>query len=196
MAIIHPSQPTGGKEIIHTALGRRMHPAGRVRSLRGAPHIGAALPIYRIGREDISTDTPIAKARKIGWGYPVIGGKVPGLALLHRVSGRLGLAGIVEGFFPRQFLKAALRAEETLHSSNVAFQPRLLEIPSLHVYALWLFAPKGNSRFVVISKSPATRRSRLHVESGIQAHIDAARAVAVNASRQKLRVKGAKSRRR
>jgi hypothetical protein len=90
----------------------------------------------------------LAQARRVGWRYPVLVGDIQCLAYLRESTAGLRFGGITEGVLPRRVFEAAAVVENGLKSIDAEFQPRLLEIPSLHFYALWLYRRGGASRFV------------------------------------------------
>jgi hypothetical protein len=153
MPIVSQLQPKNAREIVHMALGQRLHRAEHAASLRGAPRTGAALPVYRIAKANISDRTLLSRAKKIGWRYPLVGGECPGLVHLVTVRGGFEFGGITEGIFAQRLLDAALLAEHALSKHKKKFQPRLLDIPALHVHALWLRSPRGTNYFIALSES-------------------------------------------
>jgi hypothetical protein len=153
MAIVGQAEPVGGREIIHAALSRRIRRPKPIASLKGSPKTGAALPVYRISRKGALVSKPLSRAKKIGWRYLIVGGSAIGLAVLARRSQRLEFGGIHEGALPDSLLKAAELAEQRSGAETKTFEPRLLEIPSQHVFALWMFAPRVGSFFIPLTGS-------------------------------------------
>ncbi|MGH6872476.1 MAG: hypothetical protein ACREHE_13320 [Rhizomicrobium sp.] len=166
MAIAKPSHPDRGAKLVREALYSRIAAGGPHRPLMGDARLGAGLPVYRLDKPG----GPLGKARMTGWKYLVVGGKAPGLATLHRESGRYVYGGLIEGKLPRRTLEAAVFAEQRLRKSKARYRPRLLEIPALAIYALWLHAP-GDNRFVLISRPG--RRSGYELEENLERHIKA-----------------------
>lgn len=148
MSFMMQEEPAHGRDRAHDEICARLHPSRRMASLDGKLRTGTPLPVYRLGRPrgDITT-RPEERAKKVGWRYPIFGGKVPGLLFLHRAGGKLVYGGISEGEFPNRLLKAALAAEKEIGGMKKALEPRLLEIPSLRLYMLWFYASRGKNYF-------------------------------------------------
>jgi len=153
MTIHTQDAPKSGRRILHAALGRRLHRAAHMPSLRGEPKSGHPLPLYRLTEHGLAQDVPLAHARRIGWQYPVIGGDLPGLASLRRTAGGLRYASLIEGPLAQRLLDAALLAEQNLAKHEAEFQPRRLQIPSLQAELLWMYRPRGGSLFVSLSEA-------------------------------------------
>jgi hypothetical protein len=145
-------------------------------SLHGAPKTGMPLPLYRISAAAAASAKPLARVQKIGWQYPLLGGKCPGLVNLREGSGGLKYSGVIEGALPERFLSAALLAEREFQDDDETYEPRLLHIPSLQLQALWLYRARGRSRFV--SFSERRRALPLKVEDDIRGLIRRVRAAA------------------
>jgi len=72
------------------------------------------------------------------------------IALLVDGTDHLVYAGMSQGVIGKRLLDAASFAEDALAKVVKDYEPRLLEIPALRIYLLWLFS-RGDSRFVVLS---------------------------------------------
>ncbi len=169
MAIIRAREPVRGREIVHAALRRTIREDHPVPLLRNFGQTGAPLPIYRIGPTGIAHPHPITRAKKIGWRYPIVNGGSPGLACLLQKSDCLEFSGVSDGQFPERLFDAAAVAEEQLGHLERKFQPRLLEIPSLRLYLLWLFSPRRESRFIPLTDAGSPNFPSLHTMSDIEA---------------------------
>lgn len=155
MAIETPKQHPRGRKTLHEAL--RLRVAARDPWLQGSPRTLAGLPVYTLAWSDVSRGAFAAKARRTGWVYPVVGGKSPALALLAMdEAGRPAYAGAIASSLARRLLRAGARAEAELGAARTRFHPRILEIPSLRLFALWLHAPRDASRFVAITHERAS----------------------------------------
>jgi hypothetical protein len=121
-------------------------------SLRGAASTGHPLPLYRLGAGALKGKAPLSRARKIGWYVPVIGGAVPGLAILRARAKGPEYAGLIEGPLAQRLLDAALFVEGDLADAEAVFEPRLLQIPSLQALLLWMQRP-GKSLFVALAEA-------------------------------------------
>jgi hypothetical protein len=164
MAFVVRNAPKGARRTIHAALARRRHLAPQIPSLDGSPHTGHPLPVYRIGPTALESAKMLSRARLVGWRYPLVGGKSPGLAELRKRAKAWRYAGIIEGSLPQRFLEAALLAEAHPKIAQESVRPRFLEIPALRLQALWLRS-RGRDRFIVLSTAQAA--SALEIESGV-----------------------------
>lgn len=174
MTIRRNAEPARGRGIVHNALSQRAHRFQYVPVLRGSPQIGAPLPIYLLSRDGASLPVPLSAAKMVGWRYPIIGGSAVGLASLLKEPDGLKFAGISQGTLPERLLNAAVLADEKLGSRTKKFEPRLLEIPSLRIYALWLYASRGQSFFIPLMDGHPPGSSPLQIEGNIQPKISAA----------------------
>ena len=174
MAVVGQGEPAGGREIIGDALRRRLHRAQHLPALQGSPQIGAPLPVYHLGRAEASLSNALLAARMIGWRYPIVGGGSPGLAYLREESGRLAYAGLSHGPVPERLLDAADLASDNFGASVQKFEPRLIEIPSLRLCALWLCGPEGQNFYVVLEDGQRMGAGLLQIERSIKPRIDAA----------------------
>ncbi len=156
------------------ALARRIRRAPSLPSLCGSPRIGTPLPVYHLSRKEAALGDPVSTAKMIGWRYAVIGGQWPGVASLKEDAGALSYAGLSYGTPAQRLLDAAQLAEETLGSAAVEYEPRVIEIPSLRLSALWLFRPSGQSYYVVIEDGRAADTCVLQLDRSIQPRIAAA----------------------
>jgi hypothetical protein len=170
MPISRPREPVGSREILHSALAKRLHGSRQLRCLRGAPKTGAPLPIYRIGRTATLRPNPLAIAKKIGWGFPIVGGEVPGVGYLTVKGAALRYAGVVEGQAAKRLWNAAALADRHMRSRKGSFEARILQIPTLRIRALWLHSRKQKSVFVVLRSA----RARLQLVTDIQPLVAAA----------------------
>ena len=147
MAFKNRAEPTGGREVVGDALGRRRHQAHSMPSLRGAPRIGAPLPVFLIHRRDAKRRAPMSAARLVGWRYPIVGAEEVALASLREGEHGKVFTGIEHGLLPERLMDAAKLADSKLKGRPSHFEPRLLEVPSLRIHVLWLYRAR-QSRFV------------------------------------------------
>jgi hypothetical protein len=164
----------GGREIVYTALGRRLHRAQHLSALRGSPQIGAPLPIFLLDHAEASLEDPLSAARLVGWRYPIVGGASPGLAYLREDAGDLKFAGIADGQLPERLLEAAVLADDNFGSRPERFQPRLLEIPSLRICGLWLCGSERHNFFILLENGQRRGSWPLQIERSIQPAITTA----------------------
>lgn len=135
-------------------------------SLRGSPRTGSPLPVYRMGGTNTALPNSLRRAKIRGWQYPLIGGESPGLVHLSKAHDGLKYAGVTEGPFVRRLLDAASLAEERLADSSQMFEPRLLEIPALQIYLLWLRPKQGANIFVSLSERKLVPKLTLESDIG------------------------------
>lgn len=152
MVIKLQSEPAGARNILHASLSSRIRSARHILALRGSPRTGAPLPIYRISYAEAASSSPLRKARKVGWQYPIVGGDAPGLGHLIKRRDGLTFAGVSEGGLAQSLLDAARLAEEKLQKLKKKFSARLLEIPSLRIYALWLHSRDKKDFFIFLGE--------------------------------------------
>ena len=170
MAVFTQAKPAGGREILHRALRKRFHRRPAVTMPRGIAQTGTPMPAYRLTRRAAAQAKPLSRAREVGWRYPVLVGGTPCLACLRNSSYGLQYGGMGEGILPQRLFEAAALAVKELDSIEGRFQPRLLEIPALRLFALWLFAPRRASRFIVLVAGYGSS-STLKIESDIAPHL-------------------------
>jgi hypothetical protein len=164
-------EPVGGRDIVNTALSQRSHRSQHLPALGGSPQTGAPLPVYLLSRDEALLPDPLSAARLIGWKYPIIGGDSPGLAFLLIAPDGLKFGGISHGPLPSRLLDAAVLADNHLESLAEEFEPRLLEIPALHIYALWLFHAERENFFVSLMDGQPPGSVSLRIENNIQPRI-------------------------
>jgi hypothetical protein len=153
MTIVCQQQPVGGRELVHGAVNARRQ-LSLLPSLRGSPQVGSAIPVYRLSRHSVSLPKPLSRARKIGWRYPIVRGDAPGFVALLKKADRLEFGGIHEGSLAKNLLDAAALAKQALPHTET-FEPRILEVPSLRLHALWMFAPRAGGRFISLIRGRA-----------------------------------------
>lgn len=174
MPIVIPREPEGARETVHEALGRRIPRAQFLTPLGGAqPQTTSPLPLYNLGLDQALGPDPVEKAKLVGWRYPVVGGPQAGLA--HLTSGPEGLtySGLSHGHFPQRLLDATAVAEQALGAAPEAYEARLLQIPALRIFALWLSGKQD--RFVILADGKTAEVSPLQVTEDIGPVIEAVR---------------------
>ncbi len=173
MAEFVHAERSRGRHIIHRALRRRLErrTAGRIPA--GFAQTGMPLPAYRLTRNAAATPDALSHVKRTGWRYPVLIDAIPALAYLQDSQARLQFRGMAEGLLPRRLFQAAALAERVLEAVDATFKPRLLEVPALHLYALWFYAPRGASRFILLNVAHRPGED-LRMESDIKHHIRAA----------------------
>ena len=171
MTVVARSEPAEGRRIVNDALALRMRRAPSLPPLCGFPRIGVPLPVYHLSRKEAALGDPVSTAKMIGWRYAVVGGTLPGVASLKEEAGVLSYAGLTHGTAVERLLDAAVLAEDTLGSAAEEFEPRVIEIPSLRLYALWLFGRSGLSFYVVLEDGRSPEAFVLQLERSIQPRI-------------------------
>jgi hypothetical protein len=173
MAFQSQAAPAGATDIVHAALVSRLQRAQHLPALQGSPQTGTPLPSYVLDRVEASRDAPLSAARRVGWRYPIVGGASPGLATLIGEQQGLTFAGVSHGPLAERLMQAATLVEDNLGSKQEQFEPRLLEIPSLRICALWLYGGSQNF-FVVLVDGQRPGEPELQLERDIQPRIAAA----------------------
>lgn len=171
MVIRRQPEPPGARNILHAALITRMRSARHILALRGSPRTGAPLPIYRLSYSATASPEPLRKARKVGLYYPIVGGDTPGLGHLIIARGGLRFAGVSEGRLALGLLDAATLAEDKLRTKTRIFTARLLEIPSLRIYALWLHSRDKMDCFVFLTGEERHAKSQFSLVGDIAPQI-------------------------
>lgn len=171
MPIKSQIEPVDGRDIVKIALGRRSHRAQHLTALRGSPQIGAPLSVYLISGDKALSDDDLSTAELIGWKYPIVGGDSIGLAFLLITPEGVKFAGISHGPLPNRLLEAAILADEHLKSLGGEFELRLLEIPALHIFALWLCGAEGKNEFISLIDGQSPASSKLQIENNMRSLI-------------------------
>jgi hypothetical protein len=174
MTIVAHAEPAGGREIVHHELGERLQRARDISALRGSLQTAGPLPVYVIDAEKVADSKRLSRARMVGWRYPIIGGPSPGLAHLIGEAQNLKFVGISHGQIPARLLDAAVLAEKKLGSLKEKYEPRILEIPSLRLCALWFHGARGRDNFVVLVDGQEPSTAPLRIEPSIEARTSAA----------------------
>lgn len=118
---------------------------------RAAPH---PFPLYRLKLASIRQGAdPLRGATRIGWRYLVERDDTPAVADLHERSdtGALDFGQMATGPLADQLVAGANRAEALFGEQRGAeqeYEARILEVPSLHIIALWL--ESENPLFLVL----------------------------------------------
>ncbi len=174
MPIVTQPEPEGARETVHEALGRRMPRAEFLTPLGGgAPETTSPLPLYNVGLDHALGPDPVANATLVGWRYPVVGGAQPGLAHLTAGPDGLTYGGLSHGAFPQRLLDATGVADQALGDAPESYEARLLQIPALRIFALWLAGERDH--FVVLADGTTAEVSPLRMTDDIRPTIEAVR---------------------
>ena len=155
MPIKRKAEPANARAILTSSLRKRSHHAQHVSALRGKVQISGPVPVFSLGHEASSRAHPLRSVRLVGWNYLLTGGEAAGLAHLHSRRGMLSFAGLTDGPTAQNLIHAATLADGHLNSVKRSFEARILEIPSLRIHALWLYAGDGRSQFVELGHGGA-----------------------------------------
>jgi hypothetical protein len=146
MSLIVPQPPAESLEIVRAALERQVGQksiAGEVLSATGAGNLAVALPhqVYFIGLEDIAEGNLLAAARLGRWRYIMLKDDNPTAAAeisINRDSKALKFSNINRGVFIEGTIEAIRSAERLDEVQASDYELRLLNIPAMHVVAIWL----------------------------------------------------------
>jgi hypothetical protein len=184
MPIRNRREPRHNRSIVHYGLALA-HARGATLG-RGA-QTGAPLPVYHAvpGKDG----NPSAKARLIGWDYPVTDGEsLLGLARLRRPPGGFVFDGVTHGWLVEFLAEAAHLAHEKLRRGRKPVEPRLLKMPAVGV-ALWLHGV-GSDHYVLLARRPGAPELAIESKAQLARRINAARRLAAAAARKaKLRTR-------
>jgi hypothetical protein len=159
MPIQRKAEPPRARAILTSSLAKRAHHAKHVGALRGKVQVFGPVPVFSLGFEAPNRPHPLRSVLLVGWNYLLTGGETPGLAHLHSRRGKLSFAGITQGPAAEHLIHAATLADDSLKPVKRSYEARILEIPSLRIHALWLYARDGHSRFVELGRgTPDTHK--------------------------------------
>lgn len=169
MTIDRHQGPNGGQEVVAEALSRRAYRSVDVPPLGGTPKVYDPVPVYQLGLEEAAHGTPPSQARRVGWWYPIIGGVEPAFALLEEANGKPTFAGITHGILAKRFYQACDLVDRTLGQSTERYEPRLFDVPALHVVSLWLAGRQDLFVPLMLGKPPGS--APLSIEEHIEGRI-------------------------
>lgn len=156
MGIILPPPPDNAMAILTDAVtdlqaGDPTRAAGGG-SARAAPH---PFPLFRLTLAAIRCGTdPLRSVKQVGWRYLVERDGTPAIADLHQrsLNGALNFGQIASGPLVDRFIARAQQAETLVSNDSRKeddYQARILEVPALHISALWLEG--GHPLFLLVS---------------------------------------------
>ncbi|HEY1630667.1 MAG TPA: hypothetical protein VGF56_05095 [Rhizomicrobium sp.] len=175
MPFAKSAQPRGGKQALRKALRRRIHSRHPLRAFRKDVRAAAALPLHVL--RSAAAGAPLSRAARSGWWYPMLASGKPAIAFM-RGKDRPRFAGMTSGKLAENLFRAAKRAERDLSGAGQTYAPRLIEIPSLRIIALWLYAPRGHSRYVLLAHGRARARPDFVILDSLEQAREAARKAA------------------
>jgi hypothetical protein len=139
------------RRVLHEALASRGGALRHVRSLRGNARSTAPLPVYRLSAPAALSSRPLARARRIGWVYLIVGGERPALATVLERRKSLLYAGISEGLLAQRLIDAVELAHERYKAEQRVVRVRILQVPSARLTVLWLAIRGLKSEFIALS---------------------------------------------
>lgn len=174
MAIERQQGPEGGQDVVAEALTRRAHRSATVSPLGGTPRLYDPIPVYHLGLDDAERGYSPSKARKVGWWYPVIGGVEPAFALIEEAEGRPRFAGLVHGTLAKRLYLACDLVDRSFRDSAEHYEPRVFDIPALHLVSLWLVGNQDLFVPLMLGKPPGTAPLMIQeqIESRIKEALD------------------------
>jgi hypothetical protein len=146
MAITKPQGPPGGAAVVGRAVAHLMtRGPGALPAIAGAaaPQTSQPIRLFTLKLSDITDDKFLNKAVPIGWRYIIVDTKPVAVADLKeaRAGAQPGFASLIRGVIaPR--LERATELAQQYEIKPGTFEPRILEIPSLYLTALWLHGPQ------------------------------------------------------
>jgi hypothetical protein len=143
------------KELALQQLRARLPAKEYIVALQGSPALSEGVPIYSISPRALKWPNALAMAKRSGWCFLIAHGKEPGTAVVRKYRSQWSFAGIGLKDFAHRFV-TSIRKAETTCASGKYFDLRLLEIPAVHFYSIWLFSEGGRSR--VLPLAPPGRR--------------------------------------
>lgn len=153
MSVMIEPAPEESNTVVSRALRVRIRRESPLPLLRASLRIATPLPAYGISNNGLRAADPLARARLHAWRYPLLSGSDSGFAHVIKRGKSLDFAGVSAGRFAERVLAACVCAEREFASRKEPYQARLLNLPALHLHAVWLFRPRGKSRFLVLSDS-------------------------------------------
>jgi hypothetical protein len=146
MAISKPQGPTGGAAVVGRAVAHLMSRGpGALPAVAGAaaPQTSQPIRLFMLNLKDITDDSFLKKAVPVGWRYIIVG---PGPIAVADVKetgggGPPGFASLIRGKIAERLEQASEFAQQYEAKPGI-FEPRILEIPSLYITALWLHGPQ------------------------------------------------------
>ncbi|MEM5316532.1 hypothetical protein [Paraburkholderia sp. JHI869] len=163
MTLTVPTEPVGGRDIVQSELARRSHRANTIAALRGTPSTTAPLPFYTLTRHDFTLQDPLSAAKQVGWRYLIVDGDAPGVVMISTRKGHFDFAGIASGPLPQRLFDAVTLANQGLGADPIAYEMRLLDIPSMRDSAVWL---KGSSsQFISLMDGQPPGSAALRIET-------------------------------
>lgn len=137
ITVIQPLPPSGPAAIMR-ALGDLNPSTGR---LGGAQvDMSAPLGLFRLGLDDIETESSFGRAEFAGWRYILEGGErgVGAADVVLAEGGQARFASLARNEQAELLLQAAHLAERVAEGLAEDCEARVLVVPSLYVSALWL----------------------------------------------------------
>ncbi|MCX5542096.1 hypothetical protein M3A49_21720 [Paraburkholderia sp. CNPSo 3076] len=164
MTLTVPTEPVGGRDIVQSELARRSHRSNTIAALRGTPSTTAPLPFYTLTRHDFTLADPLSAAKQVGWRYLIVDGEAPGVVMVSTRKGHFEFAGIASGPLPQRLYEAVTLANRALGTDPITYEVRLLDLPSMRAFAVWLNG--ASSQFISLMEGQPPGSAALRIETG------------------------------
>jgi hypothetical protein len=161
MPVTEPDPPPEAREAVQAALQQFGDmPAAQLHALAGTrpnelestnPH-----PVFHVGLSDLARDDVLASAQPTGWRFLLRQGDEV-VASAETVTGRDGseqFSLINSGPYVGATVSALERAAGLPETRDRSYEPRLLQVPALHVTALWLHSERDSDLVVPLAPAP------------------------------------------
>ena len=120
----------------------------------GATQVSQPIQRFLLKLNDLTDTDFLAKAAPIGWRYLILGpGPIAVADVKEMQSGAPSFDSLIHGEIADRLAKASELAEQRYGAQANEFEARILEIPSIHMSALWLHGPE-DIFIPIIEKDP------------------------------------------
>lgn len=117
------------------------------------------VPLYHVSLADLSSGLGVVDVgRAVGWRFFVPGLRLGQSAEVQRIGRRYEMTSWIEGPDSRRFVELVDRLE-TEKCATRTYQLRCLEVPALHLMAVWAFRNATDQWFVPVSPLPVSMPS-------------------------------------
>jgi len=142
MTIKGTEGPSQGLDVVRQAL-KHLSPRTTKR-LSEALTLGGAqaaqpIPLYVIGLDEIQDDNFLSAASMAGWRYMLVNDDPVAAADVDvSENNTVGFSRLIHSTHAASLLKASQKADKEYGKAAMEYEPRILEVPSLYLSALWL----------------------------------------------------------
>ncbi|ACL55711.1 hypothetical protein [Methylobacterium nodulans] len=141
MSLVLKSAPATGRAVVRRAL-RDLWDQGPTADAAGGAAINLAepIPLYRLGLNQIDATGGLTQAQHVGWRYllETAGGDTAVADVGEVGGGETRFASLARGENARRLIEAATLAESVAQQKPEEYEVRILDVPALHVSAIWL----------------------------------------------------------